>query len=522
MENHDLSESNEMIEKPVYIVGGKAVPIGKYQAVGFVHANPRDQRPVMLIDSIEPQEADWQSFDTDAARHLLREIQDHDPVDLVHDLSCVTKILERDDIHLGTLLTLCSPRWVNLPGDGKIRGWLSGIVIGDTGTGKSSITEKVFNYANIGFRVSGMTSSRTGITYAMDHDEKRGWRIKAGALLKMSRQALIVDEAQDLEEEDLKTMAEAIDTGQLRIARIETRTFESETRVLMICNPKADDRKANQRTMDTFRYGCTSIKDIFPQMMIRRIDLCLFVTSYDIEDKSKIYNPQTSDSPQWLTRENLRALIHYAWNLDIEQIIISPSIATLIRQEALKLAEKYGGCAADLPIVYPEDFRKTFCRIVTAFAILDLASDDDFQTITVGEKHVDFVSDFLNTIYSADNCRLDEYAKRYMSEHTLANPENLFKDIDKIKLNSTNETWERIVYIVTELLKLDPMGHDKVSQKFFADYLDTNRMTITRDMTAFVKHKLIDSSRGYRPTNRLIRLNTYIEKHHPEFWREKE
>jgi len=521
LEGNDSSEANELIEKPVYVIGGKPVPIGKYQATGFVHTLPRDQRPTMLIDTIEQQAEDWQAFDTDKVRPLLRALKEVDPVDLLKDLVNVTRIYERDDLHLATLLNLCSPRWINMPGEGKIRGWVSCIVVGDTGTGKTSVSETLYDYANVGYRVSGMTSSRTGITYACEFNEKRGWRVKAGALLKMSKQALIVDETQDLHEEDLKTMAEAIDTGQLRIARIETRTFESETRVLFICNPKAPDRKANQRTMDTFRYGCQALQDIYPSMMIRRIDLCLFVTSYDIEDKSKIYNPGTTNGAQWMSAERLRALIYFAWNLTPDQVIISREMSDLIRQEALKLSEKFGGCAADLPIVYPEDFRKTFCRLVTALVVIDLASDDDFQTIVVNEDHVNFMAEFIDTIYSADNCRLNEYSRRYIEEHTLTDPGGLFHEIDKVKFEATNDEWKRMVFMLDELLKLDPMGREKISQKFFSDYLDVTRQTINRDMTHFVKRKLVDTSRGYRPTNRLIRLNTYIEKYHPDFWGDK-
>ncbi len=60
------------------------------------------------------------------------------------------------------------------------------------------------------------------------YDERRGWRIKAGAHLKMSGRALIVDEAQDLPEAELKTMAEALDSGRLQVDRVQNKKFEAE------------------------------------------------------------------------------------------------------------------------------------------------------------------------------------------------------------------------------------------------------------------------------------------------------
>jgi DNA replicative helicase MCM subunit Mcm2 (Cdc46/Mcm family) len=112
------------------------------------------------------------------------------------------------------------------------------VIIGDTGTGKSDVSTELFKYANVGYRISGSTASRNGITYSIDYDERRGWRIKAGAHLKMSGQALIVDEAQDLPEAELKTMAEALDSGQLQVDRVQNKKFEAETRVIFLCNPR--------------------------------------------------------------------------------------------------------------------------------------------------------------------------------------------------------------------------------------------------------------------------------------------
>ena len=511
------SERNEVVEKPVYVMGGDMVPIGQYQATGFVHSHPRNQRPTLLIDQIEPQEEDWQAFNLNNCIDDLVELQALDPIDIIEDLAQnVTRIYEREDIHLGILLTMVSPRWIDFPGDGRIRGWISSIIIGDTGTGKSQSADSLFGFANVGSRVSGMTASRTGITYALEFNERRGWRIKAGALLKMSRQALIIDEAQDLKEFDLKTMAEALDTGQLKIARVESRTFESMTRCLFSCNPRAEDRYANQRSMDSFLYGCQALSDIFPQMMIRRIDLAMFVAGYDIEDKSKIYEPKKSDIPEIVTRENFRSLIHYAWNLKPEQIEISDEVGGMIRSRALELASKFGQCA-DLPICYPEDFRKTFCRLVTAFAVLDLASDDNFQTIVPNERHIEYVSEFLENIYTADNCRLDVYSKRYQETHGVEDPLVIEQMIrDHVALNVERKF--RLKEILNELVKVPPGGKQKVNQRYFVDQFDVDRQTITADLKPLIRSYLVDSSRGYRPTVRLVRFASHLEKNNPDFW----
>jgi hypothetical protein len=85
IESFDLSESTELIDKPIYVMGGRQVHIGPYKATGMVQALPRSQQPTLLVDNLEPLQEDWQSFDVDKARSLLRELQEVDWMDLLED-----------------------------------------------------------------------------------------------------------------------------------------------------------------------------------------------------------------------------------------------------------------------------------------------------------------------------------------------------------------------------------------------------------------------------------------------------
>jgi hypothetical protein len=509
----------ELVEKTVYTIGSKIYPIGQYKATGFVHSHPRNQKPTMLIDTMEAQEEDWQSFRLDKSRHHLEALQALDVGTMLDDMMYhVTKIYERHDLNLGVLLTLCSPLWIDFPGDGRIRGWVSTVVIGDSGTGKTEISEKTFNHAGVGNRVSGMTSSRTGITYACEYDERRGWRIKAGALLKMSRQALIVDEAQDLEEADLKTMAESLDRGRLKIDRIQMKEFEAMTRCFFTCNPKNPKRASDQRTMSSYRFGCQAVSDIFPKMMLRRLDLVLYAASYDIADKDLVFNSTPPPGLQHVvTPERLRALVHYAWNLRPEQVVVTPAIGALIRQHASRLSNKFGYCE-DLPIVYPEDFRKTLCRLCVAYAVLDLASSDGFDTIVVSEEHVWMVYNWLDDIYSRANCQLDQWSEQYKHHHILTDNETLFQMV-RNHADAVPQRKTRINTIVNELMKLDPdNSRHKVPQGYFKDILDIDRSTLFRDLKPLINEHLISSSRGYLPTPKLFQFVHWVKKTHPDFF----
>jgi hypothetical protein len=81
-----------------------------------------------------------------------------------------------------------------------------------------------------------------------------------------------------------------------------------------------------------------------------------------------------------LTGEVFRALIHYAWNLREDQIFIPEELNDAILRESFKLSQKFGQ-ADDLPIVYPQDFRKTFARLCVAMAIASLSSSRGLRSV---------------------------------------------------------------------------------------------------------------------------------------------
>ncbi|MBM4288883.1 MAG: minichromosome maintenance protein MCM, partial [Deltaproteobacteria bacterium] len=505
-------ERLELVEKPIYVVGGHLVEIGKYRAIGKVTTAYRDQQPTLLVDAMERLDEDYQGFTVEKYRANLEKVREMSPDEIAADLSVhVTRIYGRPDLHLGTLLVLCSPLGFDFPGEGIIRGWLTAIMVGDSGVGKTTVSEGLLTFAEAGQRVSGMTSSRTGITYACDHDERRGWRIKAGALLKMTRQVLLVDEAQDIPMEELKTMAEGLDTGLVRIDKIQNKVFESRTRVLFGCNPIHPKRAPGQRTMDSFRYGCEAIKGIFPEMMVRRIDFAIFAASWDIEDKEKIYFPEKPAGPQQVTREDLRALIFYAWNLRPDQIVIDDNTAHYIRQTAKYLSDKFGG-SDDLPIVYPEDFRKTMARLSVAYAVLDLSTTEDFSQVIVKPGHVAEVCELLERIYEAENARLDAYSTEYRRLHGLADHKKIEAGIARVMQGDQDRRY-RFLFILRELLK-----NETVRQRDLFETLGVTRQTVHRDMNFFTRFNLVTSStrEGYRRTPKLIRVVKRIEKESPD------
>jgi hypothetical protein len=302
-------------------------------------------------------------------------------------------------------------------------------------------------------------------------------------------------------------MAEGLDTGMVKIDRIQQRTFESATRTIFCCNPKDPKNPSNQRKMADFRHGCLCLENLFSNMMLRRIDFVLFSASGDIKDKSKIFNPPEDIGDPQVSSDDLRALIFWAWNLKEDQIIIPPEMAKEIRQDSLKLSQVFG-CDSP-PIVYPEDFRKTMARLSVAYAVLDLSTNEDFTQVIVRPGHVHCAADFIEFIYQAENCRLHKHAQDYRETYGLEDFDDLKKRIDK-KMERTCGIGVHFLKIMSQLYQ----AHKGLKKADLADEYDVDKKTIQREMSWFVKNRLVLSNiqNGYLPGPRLFNLVSRLEK----------
>ena len=258
-------KQQELVEKRVYYLSSDHPKPGPYRATGWVKSHPKTQQITFLIDTLEPQTDDFEGFRVSEHVEDLRAFQ---ALSWAAKLSAlterVTRIYERDEILLATLLTYCAPRW--LPFNGEIiRGWLVTAVVGDAGTGKSQTTQRLAEFVDIVDTFSGLTGSRTGLSYALVEHQQKGWQVKIGRYPANSRKLLIVDEAQHLPDWDVRTLAKAMEEGFLQVDRVQSKGYESQTRLILIANPKKD------RIMDTFAFGCEALKTLFPPMILRRV-----------------------------------------------------------------------------------------------------------------------------------------------------------------------------------------------------------------------------------------------------------
>ena len=397
-------KKQELLEKRVYYLSSEHPKPGNYNAVGWVKSHPKTQQVTFLIESMEALEDDFESFRVEEHLDDLRAFQALSWADILEDLTeDVTRVYEREEILVSVLLTYCSPRWVPF-NDEIIRGWLVTVIIGDSGSGKTQTHQRIAEFINIGDCFSGLTGSRTGLAYALVEHKQKGWQVRVGRYPANSRKILTVDEAQHLPDWDLRTISKAMEEGFLQIDRVQSKGYESQTRLIMIANPKKD------LVMDSFSFGCESLTTILPPTIIRRTDIAVFANSGDLKDLSFINRKRTEGNRRRIMPEMLRAVVYWAWNLRPEQIIFTSEAEGSCLQRAQALSDVYG-YAVDVPLITLSDCRNNLARVAAAFAALTVSADEHFTRLVIEPRHVRMAAEFLSRLYSHENCALDDYSE---------------------------------------------------------------------------------------------------------------
>jgi 5S rRNA maturation endonuclease (ribonuclease M5) len=500
-------KKQELLEKRVYFLSSEHPKPGNYRAVGWVKSHPKTQQVTFLIDSMEALEDDFESFRVEENAQHLRAFQTLSWPEILDELTeHVTRVYEREEILIAVLLSYCSPRWVPFNAE-IIRGWLVSVVIGDSGSGKTQTHQRIAEFINIGDCFSGLTGSRTGLAYALVEHKQKGWQVRVGRYPANSRKILTVDEAQHLPDWDLRTISKAMEEGFLQIDRVQSKGYESQTRLIMIANPKKD------LVMDSFSFGCESLTTILPPTIIRRTDVAVFANSGDLKDLSFINRKRTEGSRRRITPEMLRAVVYWAWNLRPEQIIFTSEAEEFCLQRAQELSGVYG-YAVDVPLITLSDCRNNLARVATAFAALMVSADEHFARLVVEPKHVRMAAEFLSRLYSHDNCSLDDYSEICRASSQLVDYDQIeaafLKKWERAKHAGGDEDagyFPRLIFIlrVTKVIRRDDL----------AEQAGCSLETVKRAVRLLKRFNLLDTSRdGYVKKPKFNKfLRRFIRKH---------
>lgn len=510
LEYEDVTSNGTYVLRKVYAVGDIShLEENKYYEIyGYVFPHPKNQEGTILIKRAEPLQDVVESFQiNDDQKKELEIFQPKDYTaaaindklqEICNDLTYnVTRIVERDETLLAALLTYHSLLRFKVPWDPlPIRGWLELAVIGDTGTGKSALMEKLQTFTGLGTRVNAESTSRTGLTYKMEQAGSGGaWYIVWGAWPLADKELIWIDECTGISREEYGHMTMARSEGKLEVKRAVTAETPSRVRAILTGNVPQGKRLSDHGQ------GVEALKEIFNNEDIRRFDFAVFMKSTDVDPEK--FNQEIKDYPQSITGEMLKNNILFAWSRNFDQVTFTADAIDAILSASTELSKIYGN-ATDIPLVNPSDQRNKMARLSAALAALTHSVDESGEVITVWPGHVEYIKEFLKSIYNAPGCGLNYYARLSVKEEEL-----------------TDEKYNKITAYLRSLdtLKSDSKFYEFISTFASQRYLRLTHveamLSIDKDEAKAIVNLLAKlrmvrmTTGGYRKT---ARFNSYIAK----------
>ena len=505
----------ELMEKKVYYLSSDEIIPGNYIATGYIKTHPKTQQITFLIEKLIPIEEDFQSFELQKNTQHLTDFKKLLWNNLLTDLTDhVTQVYERDEILIAILLTYCSPLRFRFNDNSiPMRGWINSVIIGDSGTGKTQTYTRLSEFVNIGDCLSGLTGTRTGLAYALVEHKQKGWQIKIGRFPANSGKILTIDETQHLPDWNLRTISKAMEEGFIQIDRVKSKGYKSETRLIMICNPKYDE------VMDSYSFGCESLKDLFPPTVIRRIDFAVFANSSDIKDSSFINKTKEDTGMGKITPEMLRAVIYWTWKLKPEQIIFTQEATELCLKKADEMTKVFG-YAPEIPLALLSDFRNKLARISASFASLRLSSDETFSKLIIKPEHVEMAVKFLTEIYTHDNCALDDYSEIQKNSSELTDYEAIEKAFIEKKENEKHDSQNEGIFARAIKCLYEKKT---IRREDLADLVGCSAESVRKVIKLLKRYEMINTTKdGYRKKPKFNKFLRRFRKEHPEFLKNDE
>jgi len=506
----DDDKAGRYVLRRIYSCGELNIDENKYYEIcGYVYPHPRNQEGTILLKSAKPLQDVVESFqltnDVKEQLNIFRPAgEDYGPEAIDTKLSqiCsdltynVTHIVERDDTLLGVLLVQHSVLRLSVPWDtNPIRGWLELMVLGDTGTGKSALIEKMMRFSGLGSRINAESTSRTGLTYKMEQSGPGGaWYIVWGAWPLADKELVWVDEATGITKEQYGEMTQARSDGKLEVKRAVTAETPCRVRAILSSNV------AKGKRISDYTHGAEALKDIFNNEDIRRFDFGIFMKTTDVDAEK--YNKILGTYPKSITADALKNNILFSWSRTPDQVVFPLDTIEEILRVSTALSKIYG-MAAEVPLVSPSDQRNKVARLSSALAALTHSVDDSGEKIVVYPGHVQYIEAYLKLIYNAPGCGLNFLSQMSVKEEEL-----------------TPKSYERLSKKLRELpvLKEDGLYREFVNLFAKQRYLGVKDveelLNITKDqaksVTTFLarNNMVIKTSGGLRKTPL---FNSYVQ-----------
>lgn len=404
----------EFVSRLGYMVGNSLPTNKKYTMIGYMHADPNNQRATYIFDTAIPEKDLAEEFElTDSAIEQLAMFQCAegqsavDKFDEIHqDLERnVTYIWDRRRVAFAVDLVYHSAISFKFQEQPVKRGWAECMIIGDSGQAKTTLVERLMSHYRAGELLSGESSRRTGLVYSMQQNgSKNSWTLLWGAMPLNDGGLITVDELSGMAEDDLAKMSDVRSSGIAKATGVITAETNARTRIIFISNPR------NGRQLRAETYGVSAILKLWGKAEdVRRLDFAVAVASGEVDTRT--VNRAVSEMPEVqhkYTSDACNLRVMWAWSRRPDDIVFTPDATSRILEYAEKMGKKY---SPRIPLVEPADQRIKLARLAVSTAACVCSTDESWTKVIVQPEHVDFVYDYLISLYDQRAMSYDRFSQ---------------------------------------------------------------------------------------------------------------
>ena len=412
--NFGFALKQEYVSRSGYMIGNNLPTNKKYTMVGYMHADPNNQRATYVFDTAVPEKDLAEEFvlnDEVEAQLKLFQVAEGQTVtqkfsEIHQDLERnVTYIWDRRRVAYAVDLVYHSAISFTFQEQPIKRGWTECLIIGDSGQAKTTLVERLMSHYRAGDLLSGESSRRTGLVYSLQQSGNKGtWTLIWGAMPLNDGGLVAVDELSGMSEDDLAKMSDVRSSGIAKSTGVIVAETTARTRMIFISNPR------NGRQLRAETYGVSAILKLWGKAEdVRRLDFAVAVASGEVDTRT--VNRSVTEMPDvehkyTSTACNLRVM--WAWSRRPEDIVFTPEATQQILEYAEKMGKKY---SPRIPLVEPADQRLKLARLSVSVATCVCSTDESWQKVIVKPEHVDFVYEYLTAIYDQRAMGYDRFSQ---------------------------------------------------------------------------------------------------------------
>lgn len=288
---------------------------------------------------------------------------------------------------------------------GPMRGALDVFFLGDTQVGKSETTGELVKLYNFGHFLSLKTSTTVGLIGGSSKVDG-SFCNTIGAIPRQHKRLAVLEEFSGARHDFIKTMTDIRSSNELRLSRVSGELIvPCKLRMITISNP-LNDENGNPRFLNTFPNGVMPLMELIKSAEdVARYDGFLLIPK--VAKRINPFEYKLIGEP--IPKEAYQNKINWVATRQIENVRFDEGVESYIWEKAEELNEVF---ECNFPL-FGTTTSKKLARFCVALASLLVNVDETYENIIVTKEIVDYMVEYLTSIYADNTFKLKDYAEEY-------------------------------------------------------------------------------------------------------------